>query len=79
MYPTTVNLQNMASDSDKQQEKDVSPGVAYDVAARKISEWVGLHLWDDGLKTLSASFQLEHWLLRGSWEIQEEQPCIQVR
>ncbi len=58
MDPTTVKLQEMASDSDKQQEKDVSPGVAYDVAARKISEWVGLHLSDDSLKTLSAAF---HW------------------
>lgn len=58
MDPTTVMLQEMASDSDKRQEKDVSPGVAYDVAARKISEWVGLHLSNDGLKLLSAGL---HW------------------
>ncbi len=58
MDPTTVTLQAMASDSDKRQEKDVSPGVAYEVAARKISEWMGLHLSDDEVKTLSAGF---HW------------------
>lgn len=52
----TAQLQMMASTADKQQEEAVSPGVAYEVAARRISQQLGVELSDDGVKTVGAGF-----------------------
>lgn len=56
MDPVTTHLYAMESQQDRQREKQVSPGVAYDIAARKISNMAGLQLSDEQVSIVASGF-----------------------
>jgi len=58
MDPVTTKLYDISSEADKQQEKAVSPGVAYNIAAQKMSSAVGITLTDEQTQ---AAGQAMHW------------------
>lgn len=64
MDPVTSRLYAMASEVDKEQEKAVSPGVAYTVAARKTAALAGLSLTEDQATQVGSAY---HYLMGLGW------------
>jgi hypothetical protein len=56
MDPVTTKLQEMAPEAAKQQEKRVSPGVAYNLAARDLAGRVGVQLSDKEEESVGSVF-----------------------
>jgi hypothetical protein len=54
----TSKLYTMASEADKEQEKRVSPGVAYNLAARDLAGDIDIQLDDKKASTVGSAFHL---------------------
>jgi hypothetical protein len=58
MTRVTTRLYEMESEEDKQREKEASPGISYDVAAKQLAARIGLHLDEQQARQVGGLF---HW------------------
>lgn len=65
MSPVTTKLQEMESKQDQDQEKKVSPGVSYELAARDLANRAGLRLDDKEISKVGTGFELGLGLTAG--------------
>lgn len=65
MTPVTTKLSQLESEQDKQREKDVSPGVSYDVAAKRLAARAGIQLDERQTKQIGDYFHLGLGLTAG--------------
>lgn len=65
MGPVSTKLLEMESEDAQKQEKAVSPGSPYELAARKAAQLLGLHLSDETIQNVGTP--LFHYGLGASW------------
>jgi uncharacterized membrane protein YagU involved in acid resistance len=65
MTPVTAKLMEMESDADKEQEKKVSPGVSYNLAAKQLAGVAGIELDKEQASTVGNLFHLGLGLTAG--------------
>jgi hypothetical protein len=58
MDPVASAVYNLSSEADKEQEKQASPGVAYEVAARDLAARAGLHITDAEATAAAQAFHI---------------------
>jgi hypothetical protein len=69
MDPVATAVYNLASEADKEQEKQASPGVAYEVAARDLAARAGLHITDSEAAAAAQAFHIGLGIQEGQFYV----------